>query len=115
VVSDRSVYSTLAYQGYGRQLPLDDVRRINEWALQGTWPSLVVLLEVPDEVIAARMSARELDRFEQEGDAFHARVREGFREMAGGDPDRWVVVSAEGPTADVAAAIRDAVRDRAGV
>ena len=53
VVSDRSVYSTLAYQGYGRGLPLDDVRHINEWAVAGHWPDLVVLLDVPLEVNAA--------------------------------------------------------------
>ena len=71
VVSDRSVYSTLAYQGYGRGLPLDDVRSINEWAIGDTWPDLVVLLTVPAEVTARRMSKRDLDRFEQAGDDFH--------------------------------------------
>ena len=46
VVSDRSVYSSIAYQGYGRQLPLDTVRTVNDWALQSRWPDLVVLLDV---------------------------------------------------------------------
>ncbi|MEY4606446.1 MAG: thymidylate kinase, partial [Actinomycetota bacterium] len=45
VVSDRSVYSSLAYQGYGRQLPLDEVRQLNDWAVDGLWPDLVVLLD----------------------------------------------------------------------
>src|SRR5690606_8955478 len=52
VVSDRSVYSTLAYQGYGRGLPVDEVRRVNEWAIGDTWPHLVVLLTVPAAVAA---------------------------------------------------------------
>src|SRR5512141_121252 len=47
VVSDRSVYSTLAYQGYGRGLPIDEIRRINEWAVDSWWPDLVVLIDTP--------------------------------------------------------------------
>ena len=67
VVSDRSVYSTLAYQGYGRGLDLDELRRINDWALGGLWPTRVVLLDGPDDVLAARLRGRELDRFERAG------------------------------------------------
>ena len=112
VVSDRSVYSSLAYQGYGRELPVDDVRRINDWALRGTWPSLMILLDVPDDEIAARMSQRELDRFEREDGDFHRRVVDGYRAMAAGDPTRWVVVDARGTVDEVAAMIRQIVRDR---
>jgi dTMP kinase len=115
VVSDRSVYSTLAYQGYGRGLPVDEVRSINEWAIGDTWPDLVVLLTVPDTVTARRMSKRELDRFEQAGDEFHRRVQSGFAEMAAADPERWVVVDASGPVDDVSATIRQAVLERLGV
>jgi dTMP kinase len=115
VVSDRSVYSSLAYQGYGRGLPLADVRRINAWALGDTWPDLIVLLTVPDEVAVERMRRRELDRFERAGAAFHARVVAGFAEMADDDPGRWVVVDASGPPDAVARTIRDAVRERLGV
>lgn len=112
VVSDRSVYSTLAYQGYGRELPLDDVRHINDWALRGTWPSLVVLLEVPATAIARRMRSRQLDRFELEDPAFHERVVTGFREMADHEPGRWAVVDATRPTDEVAADIARLVADR---
>ena len=115
VVSDRSVYSTLAYQGYGRGLPVGEVRAVNEWAIGETWPDLVVLLTVPDEVSARRMSRRELDRFEQAGDQFHRRVQDGFATMAAADPDRWVVVDATGPVDEVSAAIRAEVRERLGV
>lgn len=112
VVSDRSVYSSLAYQGYGRALPVDEVRAINEWALDGTWPTLVVLLDVPVDEIARRLSSRPLDRFEQESAAFHARVAEGFRIMAAADPSRWIVIAADGPAEEVAAAIAAAVDAR---
>jgi dTMP kinase len=115
VVSDRSIYSTLAYQGYGRGLPVDEVRAINEWAVRDTWPDLVVLLTVPDEVTERRMSKRELDRFERAGQQFHARVVDGFSTMAAADPDHWVVVDASGAFDDVAHTIRDAVHERLGV
>lgn len=115
VVSDRSVYSTLAYQGYGRGLALDELRRINEWANQSTWPDLVILLTVPDAVAAQRLGKRQLDRFEQAGDDFHSRVAAGFAEMAAADPERWVIVDASRPRSEVAAAIRAAVSERLGV
>lgn len=115
VVSDRSVYSALAYQGYGRGQQVDEVRRLNEWAVDGHWPELVLLLDAPSEVLERRMKGRTLDRFEQEGAAFHRAVRDGFREMASAEPERWVVIDA-GQTLDrVATAVRDAVRSRLGL
>lgn len=96
VVSDRSVYSTFAYQGYGRGLELDELRTINDWAMNGRWPDLVVLLDVPDDVAAARLAKRELDRFERAGDAFHQRVVDGFRALAADDPGRWITVTPDG-------------------
>lgn len=115
VVSDRSVHSSLAYQGYGRGVSLDDIRRINDWALRGAWPDLVVLIDVPPELLAERMAKRELDRFEQAGDAFHARVRAGFAAMADASPDRWLVIDGTGDKDAVATTIRTAVRDRLGI
>jgi dTMP kinase len=115
VVSDRSAYSSLAYQGYGRGVAIDVVRSTSDWALDGTWPELVVLIDVPEEVLAQRMSIRDLDRFEQADDAFHARVRAGFAEMAAADPRIWLVIDGSGSTDDVAAIIRAAVRDRLGI
>lgn len=115
VVSDRSVHSSLAYQGYGRELVVDDVRRINDWAIGGRWPDLVVLLDVRGELLAQRMRGRELDRFELQGSEFHARVLAGFREMAAADPEHWVVVDGNGPPDRVATAIRTVVRRRLAI
>jgi dTMP kinase len=116
VVSDRSVYSALAYQGYGRDLDVNEVREINRWAIGDRWPDLVVLIDASPAILEKRMRSRQqLDRFEQEGDEFHDRVRDGFRRMAEGDPTHWVVVDGALPPNDVFAAIRAAVRDRLGI
>lgn len=112
VISDRSVYSSLAYQGYGRELDVDELRRINDWAVNGRWPDLVIFLEVADDVLAQRMRGRELDRFEQESGSFHGRVLAGFRAMAAAEPARWAVVDGNGSPDQVATAIRRIVDER---
>ncbi|CAN5651649.1 hypothetical protein BH10ACT2_BH10ACT2_02450 [soil metagenome] len=115
VVSDRSVYSTLAYQGYGRELPIAELRSFNEWAVDGHWPDMVLLIDTPPEILERRMRGRQLDRFEREGEQFHARVSEGFRQMAIEEPERWVVINGSGSLESVATEIRTAVRDRLGI
>lgn len=115
VVSDRSVYSTLAYQGYGRGLDVAELRAINEWALDGWWPDLVVLIDVPPEVAAERIRDRDLDRFERQDSRFHQRVRDGFHALATEEPDRFVVIDGTPPTAEVIETVRDAVRRRLGI
>jgi dTMP kinase len=112
VVSDRSVYSTLAYQGYGRCLPIDELRQINHWALRTWWPDLVVLIDTPIEVLERRMRGRQLDRFEREDDDFHARVRDGFRAMAAEDPLHWVVIDGAASMEEVGANIRRCLAER---
>ena len=116
VVSDRSAWSSLAYQGYGRGLPVDELRQLSDWALDGRWPDLAVLVRVPDDVVAARLAeaGRAIDRFEAEGEAFHRRVREGFERLAASEPDRWAVVDGCGTIPDVAARVQTVVRSRLG-
>lgn len=115
VVSDRSVYSTLAYQGYGRNLALDMVRSVNDWALAGRWPDLVILLEVDHGLAMERLRSRTLDRFESEDIEFFSRVANGFRIMAEADPDHWLVVQGHGDPGDIAATIRRGVAERLGL
>jgi len=112
VVTDRSAYSSLAYQGYGRELDVDEIRRLNDWGTGSLWPTTVVFLDTPDDTIAERMSRRDLDRFEAAGPEFHARVLAGFRTMAAADPDRWITVQAVGSVERVAAEIRAALVER---
>jgi dTMP kinase len=111
VVSDRSAHSSLAYQGYGRGLLLEDVRWLSTWATGDTWPDLVVLLDVPAEVAASRVAGAP-DRIEAAGHEFHRRVAEGFRALAAADPDRWVVVDGAGEPDEVEAAVAAAMMAR---
>lgn len=112
VVSDRSVYSTLAYQGYGRGLGVDTIRSINEWALNQTLPDIVVWIRIPREEAERRLAKRDLDRFEREGADFFARIADGFAEMAAADPNRWILIDGTLPKDDVQAAIHAAVSPR---
>ena len=112
VVSDRSIYSTLAYQGYGRQLGTEAVLSISTWALQDRLPDLVIYIDVPTDVLNARLAKRDLDRFEREGADFFARIAEGFRELRAADPERWIIIDGTVPKDDVEAAIRTQVNDR---
>jgi dTMP kinase len=114
VVADRSWASTLAYQGFGRRLDLDEIDRINRWAMDGRLPDLVVLLRIPVEE-AMRRLGRDRDRLEREDEAFHRRVADGFERLAGVDPQRWVVVDGMGTVDDVAARVADAVTARTGL
>lgn len=115
VVTDRFHLSTLAYQGYGRELPLDDVVRMNRFATGGLEPDLTVLLDVEPEVGAARRTGRGSgpDRIERAGDAFHRRVVEAYRELAETDP-RIVRLDASPPAHEIHGEILALLTDRFG-
>ena len=92
VVRDRSMYSTLAYQGYGRGLNVDTLLSINIWALNNVLPDVVVWIQIPTEEANTRLAKRNLDRFEREGADFFARIGAGFAELAAKDPARWILI-----------------------
>jgi dTMP kinase len=105
VVTDRYLYSSVAYQGYGRQLGPDAVAALSSFATDGLEADVVVLLVVPAAIRDARLAGRgDPDRLEREGPDFHDRVESGYRALAAADPARWVVVDG---AADV-----DVVADR---
>ncbi len=104
VISDRSAYSSLAYQGGARGLGVDEVRRINEWALEGLWPDLVVFLDVDIRAATERI-VTPLDRLESEGDEFHAAVSATYRALAAAEPDRWIVIDGLGTIDEIEARI----------
>ena len=108
VVTDRYTPSSLAYQGVGRGLPIEEVAALSAFATGGLEPDLVLLLDLPLEMTASRLSSVP-DRLEQEGAPFHARVAAAFRRLAAADPARWVVVPAEGTGEEVASRVWEAV------
>lgn len=110
VVSDRTVYSSLAYQGGGRGLGVDVVCDVNRSGLGGVWPDLVVLLRLDPAVGLRRQQTP--DRIGGEDMDLHVRVSETFDTLAAAEPDRFVVVDATQPLEDVTQAVIDLVCGR---
>lgn len=113
VVSDRFSGSTLAYQGWGRELGANGLRKVAGWASGGLWPDLSLLIDVPLPEARRRLDPARADRMEALDPAFHQRVRDGYLALASTD-QRWVVVDGTGPVEQVAAVLSSAVRDRLG-
>jgi dTMP kinase len=110
VISDRYVDSSLAYQGAGRDLDMDAVARLSEWATGDLVPDLTVLLDLPPEIGLARAQQRGgHDRLEREQLDFHERVRAHFLRLAEQEPRRYAVIDATAPVADVTAQVLEAV------
>jgi dTMP kinase len=109
VVCDRYSGSTLAYQGFGRGLPLDELQKMNSWATGGRAPDVIVLLDLPMADARHRLSSSRPDRIEAEGEEFLDRAQAGFRQLAAADPLRWRVVDAAGSVEEVAERVWKAV------
>lgn len=110
VLSDRYVDSSLAYQGGGRDLTVEDVKRISRWATRGLTADLTVLLDVPPEVGLARARGRsQADRLELESVEFHERVRRAYLSLAESAPRRYLVVDATQTPAAIAEQVRVSV------
>ena len=97
VVADRYAASTVAYQGYGREMDLALVHELNRAATGGLIPDLTVLLDLAPETALGRKSGELSDAFETAPSDFHARVRKGYLAQAAQDPDRWLVLDATQP------------------
>lgn len=113
VVCDRFVGSSLAYQGFGRGLPVDEVGRLSWFATGGLQPDLVILLDVAPDVASSRIE-RAPDRIETAGTQFHARVRAGYLALAEADPQTWVVIDGARPPDEVTHTVTAAVDQRLG-
>lgn len=112
VVSDRTAYSSLAYQGGGRGLGVDAVRSVNDWAVAGRWPDVVVLLDCPAG--AGPRGRRSSDRLEQEADEFHELVHSTYLELAAREPERFIVLDAIGSITEVSEQVWAALAARFG-
>jgi dTMP kinase len=117
VVSDRFADSTLAYQGYGRGLALEDLAALHRFALGSFASDLTVILDLPAETGLARAAARSNfdDRFERLDRAFHERLRQGFRQIAAANSARCVLIDGSADPQTVRRAVLDAVGRRLGV
>src|SRR5262245_22747763 len=111
VLCDRYTDSTVAYQGYGRGVPLEVVGELNRLATDGLVPDLTLVLDldVVEGLRRARGRTEALDPFEQLGVEFHERVRKGYRALHEREPGRVELVDATGPADAVSATIRAVV------
>lgn len=118
VVCDRFTDSTLAYQGYGRELGASLVRSTNDLACGGRYPERTLLLVLDDDVARERVESRSADgtgdRMESAGDAFRMRLRAGFDEIAAAEPERVRIVDANGSVEQVHERIREGIADLLG-
>jgi dTMP kinase len=117
VICDRYYDSTTAYQGYGRALDLEDVRRINSIATGRLDPELTILVDIPVEEIDRRrdVAGVPFDRMESSGQAFYERVRQGYRALAALEPHRYVVIDGTDPVERVEASVWTAFTRRQSV
>jgi len=117
VLCDRYADSTLAYQGYGHQQNLNEVRALVKYATGGLLPDLTLLLDVDAETGLRRGSQRhskggEWNRLDAYDLEFHCRVRQGYLELAKREPGRWTVIDAGQPWEKVQADLREELRKR---
>lgn len=111
VLSDRYADSTIAYQGYGRQLDLEALRSITHLATNGLKPDLTILFDIDVEEGLSRRSVGggEMNRMDLQEIAFYKRVRNGYMELVKQEPERWVIVDAGRPPDDIQDDVRRSV------
>jgi dTMP kinase len=109
VITDRYVDSSLAYQGYGRHQPVEEIAKVNQWATGGLQPDLTIVLDVPSDIGLSRV-APSPDRMEAEPREFQERVRRGFRALAEAEPHRYLLIDAGEPQAEITRQIQDRIR-----
>ncbi|HEY8588814.1 MAG TPA: dTMP kinase [Naasia sp.] len=107
VLQDRYLDSSVAYQGAGRTLDPDEIRRLSLWAAEGLLPHLTVLLDLDPQAARVRLGERtKYDRLEAEQEDFHRRVREAYLRLAADEPERFLVVDATLPPDSITERIR---------
>lgn len=116
VICDRFADSTMAYQGFGRGLDLESLRRITQFATGGLTPDLTVFLDLDVEEglrrkrAAGQQNSEAWNRLDQQAIDFYDRVRRGYLALARAEPDRWLVIDAARPTG----VVQDEIRRRVG-
>ncbi|MEO7722102.1 MAG: dTMP kinase [Pseudolysinimonas sp.] len=108
VLQDRYLDSSVAYQGVGRELEADEIRKLSLWAAEGLLPHITVLLDLDVAIGRDRLdeSRTRYDRLESEAAEFHTRVREAYLALAAAEPERFLVLDATLPVDELAGLIR---------
>jgi dTMP kinase len=108
VIQDRYLDSSVAYQGAGRVLDPTEIRALSMWAAGDALPDLTVLLDLAPDAARRRLDAADkpFDRLEAERAEFHERVRAAFLALAAAEPERFLVVDASLPPAEIAETVR---------
>ena len=111
VLQDRYLDSSVAYQGVGRELEADEIRKLSLWAAEGLLPDITVLLDLDVAIGRGRLdeARTRYDRLESEAAEFHTRVREAYLALAAAEPERFLVLDAALPADELAARIRTRV------
>lgn len=114
VIADRFSDSSLAYQAGGRGLPLEALRALQLFATNGIEPDITLLFDLPVETALARRysQADAVNRLDAETDEFHTRVQAAYHSLAAASPERWLIIDAARPKAEVWAAVRRALAER---
>jgi len=99
VICERYIDSTIAYQGYGRGLPIEELKRINNIVTFNLKPSITFFLDLDPEIALKRK--KYLDRIEKENLEFYNRVREGYKRIAQEEKDRFYIISGDLPINDI--------------
>jgi len=110
VICDRYFYSSVAYQGYGREMNIDFINQINDEVVKNIIPDLIFYMDISWEEKKKRKGININDRFEKEDRVFHNKVRSGYKSMAKKDSDKWKIIDAEENIENISSFIYETVK-----
>lgn len=110
VICDRYFYSSIAYQGYGREMNIDFINQINDEVVKNIIPDLIFYMDINWEEKKKRKGINVNDRFEKEDRVFHEKVRSGYKSMARKDSDKWKIIDAEEDVERISSYIYETVK-----
>ena len=110
VICDRYFYSSVAYQGYGREMNIDFINQINDEVVKNIIPDLIFYMDINWEEKKKRKGIDINDRFEKEDRVFHNKVRSGYKSMAKKDSDKWKIIDAEENVENISSFIYETVK-----
>lgn len=110
VICDRYFYSSIAYQGYGREMNIDFINQINDEVVKNIIPDLIFYMDINWEEKIKRKGINVNDRFEKEDRVFHDKVRSGYISMAKKDSDKWKIIDAEEDVENISSFIYETVK-----